>query len=262
MSAKFKIKGKEYGFKTITIRDYYALKEILKCEDKESEFRIVETITGCPVKTLKSLPYADWMLVWEEAQLRILNLTANAAEIKTTYKFGDKTIGLPAVEDLTIGEFADLEVLLESQKTDEKLVEIAAILYRPVLKWGKVQKLEPYDPDGFAQRLEEYQDLPLEAIRSANAFFLSYVNSSLENTKASLVNQMKEVMSPKDLENLQNLLQPEPTGSYSIHSLEKTLSDLMRHRSSKSGKHLIGLRGKKMKLKGLFARLKQLIGLK
>lgn len=258
MSAKFKIKGEEFGFRTITISDYYKLKEILKCEDKEAEFRIVETITGCPLKTLKTLPYTDWLLVWEQAQFDILNLSSSTAEIKPLYQLGDKTIGLPAVEDLTIGEFADLEVILQSQKTDEKLVEIAAVLYRPVIKSGKRQKISPYDPEGFAERLEEYQNLPLDAIRSANAFFLQYVNYSLGNTKASLVKQMKGVMSPEDLENLQNLLPQGPTGSLLIPSLEKTLSDLTKLRNSRSDKPLIGWLGKRTRLSKALNWLKSL----
>ena len=251
MKATFRINKEEYSFRDVTLRTYYELRAILaKEETKASEFEIVECLTGCPIKSLKRLPYSDWLMVWEEANVQIGRLSGDADAIRPIIELNGVKYGLPAVQDLTVGEFADLDVILASGKADERLADIAAVLYRPVLKQkGEKIVLEPYDTDGFEERKELFLDLPITCVRSANAFFLQSATSLLRNTADSLLKEKKKTGIPQDvLEDLQNIIQQDLGGDLSISLQEEMLLDLKKHPSSRFARLSTGLPGRGTKL--------------
>lgn len=247
----FKINGKTYEFKEVTLRDYQTIKELLAEPDtKEAEFKIAEAMTGCPVDQLRRLKYPDWLLVWEEIASQITTITNSTESIAPVIEFKGKKYGLPLIEDLTIGEFADLDIIMSGNNAEAKMAEIAAVLYRPVVKQkGNTLILEEYSSAGFKERLEEFQDFPLSGIRSANAFFLQSANSLLRSTAESLAkkSQKQNLMSPEGLEALQDLLQRDPGGDLSIHLQQKILLDLTKLPSSRFGWVSTGLLGRKTK---------------
>lgn len=247
MKPKFTINKQEFAFQDVTLRTYYRLREILaKGESKDAEFEVVQCLTNCPPNLLKQLTYADWLLVWEEANLQIGQLTGDADAIRPIVEFGGVKYGLPAVEDLTIGEFADLDVIMTSAKADDKLADIAAVLYRPILKHrGAKITLEPYDTDGFESRKELFMDMPITAIRSANAFFLQSANSLLKNTAHSLLRKEKKRGTSQDvLDSLGELLLQDLGGDSSISLQEQILLSLKEHPSSRYARLSTGLRGR------------------
>ena len=251
MKATFKIGKTTYEFKDLTLRKYYELKKILDNGGKEVEFEIVECITDCPIAELKRLSFADWLLIWSEAEHKLTSLQGDTDAIRPIIELGEVKYGLPAVEDITIGEFADLDIILSGANAETKMAEIAAVLYRPIVSHkGEKIVLEPYDSDGFKERVEKFQDMPLSAIKSANSFFLQSADLLLKSTADSLMTlQEMKLISPKDLENLRNLLQPDPGGAPSMYWLGKILSDFKELRSSQYAQHLTGLPGKKTRLK-------------
>jgi hypothetical protein len=249
MKAKFKIGDENYEFKEITLKKYYELRELLNNPIKGSEYQLVELMTDCPVSVLKKLKMNEWLIVWDEAIYRITQINGNTESIQPWIEFKNVKYALPAVEEMTIGEFVDLDVIT-SKGDDKYLAEIAAIVYRPVIKEykGKLY-VEDYDADKSAQRVEEFRDMPLSAIKSANSFFLQYVNSSLKNTVESLM-QSEELkkMDPNVREVYQNFLQQGLGGELSTPLLEKILSDFLTQRDSLSVQRLTGYRGEKTKL--------------
>jgi hypothetical protein len=250
MKPTFKINGQEFQFGDITLRTYYGLKEVLaKGETREAEFEIVQCMTGCPAELLKQLKFTDWLLVWEEAILTLNSLTGDADAIRPIIEFNGVRYGLPAVEDLTIGEFADLDIILSSSKAEDKLADIAAVLYRPIIKEkGAKIVLEPYDTDGFETRKEAFMELSITAVRSANAFFLQSANSLLRNTAESLVQKGKMNSIPRDvLDRLQAILQQDPGGEQSISLQEDLLLSLKKHPSSRFAQLSTGLAGRRTK---------------
>lgn len=253
MKATFSIKGKTYSFGEVSLRMYYEIRAILaKGEDREAEFDIVHSLTGCPPEDLKKLKFQDWNLVWGEAQYHLITLGSTTDLIKPIVEFKGVKYGLPAIEDLTIGEFADLDLLLSGDSAENKLAEIAAILYRPIVSQkGETLILEPYDSVTYKQRVEDFQDFPLAAIKSANTFFLQSANSSLKSTAEFLQKEAQKMnlISPEDQALLQNLLQQDPGGDSLISLQEKILSDLTKLPSSRYARPSTGLLGRKTKLK-------------
>jgi hypothetical protein len=265
MKPTFKINGQEYAFQELTLRTYYALREVLaKGETKTSEFEVVQCMTGCPVSLLRQLPYADWLMVWEEASLQIGQLTGDTSSVRPIIELNGVRYGLPAVGDLTIGEFADLDVILSSGKAEEMLADIAAVLYRPILKQrGDKLILEPYDTDGFEERKVLFMDLPVTCVRSANAFFLQSAASLLKNTADSLLKKAQKKETSQDvLDSLQNLMLQGPGGDFLISLQEEILSNLKKQPSSRFAQLSTGLRGRKTKLVNTIWKFKNKLSIK
>ena len=264
MKATFKIGKNVYTFKDLTLRRYYELKQILAQEGKETEFAIVECMTDCPVQELKKLRFSDWLMIWEETELKLTSLQGDTDSIKPIIELNGIRYGLPAIEDMTIGEFADLDIILSGDNAEAKMAEIAAVLYRPIVSQkGNTLVLETYDTEGFKTRVETFQDLPLSSIKSANSFFLQSAGLLLKSTADSLLKMPEtNLISPKDLDNLRSLLQHVPGGEPSIFWLDKILSDFKKLQSSKYAQHLTGSLSRRTRLRDTiwpFNRNKKLI---
>jgi len=228
MKAKFTIDKTTYEFKEITFRNYIELSKLVNFPDKGSEYKLVELLTDCPVDTLMKLKFEEWLLIWNEAIFRITNINGDANDIQPIIEFKGKKYSLPKVEDMTIGEFADL-VIKESK--------------------GNVE-IEAYDSKTTAERAEEFLDLPITSIKSANSFFLRFVESSLKNTVDSLMTAEVMKTMPQNVQEVyQNFLQHGLGGDYSIPLLETILSDFLKQRDSHSVQRLTGYRGGKTKSK-------------
>jgi hypothetical protein len=250
MKAKFTIDKTTYEFKEITFRNYIELSKLVNFPDKGSEYKLVELLTDCPVDTLMKLKFEEWLLIWNEAIFRITNINGDANDIQPIIEFKGKKYSLPKVEDMTIGEFADLDILT-SENNENKLPQIAAVLYRPVIKESKGNvEIEAYDSKTTAERAEEFLDLPITSIKSANSFFLRFVESSLKNTVDSLMTAEVMKTMPQNVQEVyQNFLQHGLGGDYSIPLLETILSDFLKQRDSHSVQRLTGYRGGKTKSK-------------
>lgn len=253
MKAHFSIQGKTWTFEEVTLRMYYEIKaHLAQGEDRKTEFDIVSSMTGCPPEDLKKLKYQDWMLVWSEAQHHLSALGRTTDVIRPIVEFDGVKYGLPAIEDITIGEFADLDLLLSDSSAENKLAEIAAVLYRPIVSQkGETLILESYDSVSYRDRVAKFADFPLTAIKSANAFFLQSANSSLKSTAEYLLKEAQKtnLMSPEDQVLLQSLLQQDPGGDLSTLLQEKILSGLTKLPTSQYVWPSTGLRGRKTKIR-------------
>lgn len=261
MKAEFKIGRKTYVYEDLTLRRYYELKKILESEDKDKEFKIVEIMTKCPIQELKRLSFQNWLVLWAETEHQLTNLMGDTEAIRPIIELGGIKYGLPAIEDITVGEFADLDIIMSGNNPESKMAEIAAVLYRPI-KSQKGDKivLEDYDSEGFSTRVELFQDLPITAIRSANAFFLQSANSYLKNTVDSLLSLPEmNSMPPNALVNLKSLLLQDPGGEQSMYWLGKILLDLKQLRSSQYAQHSTGLLGRKTRLGKWLSKIKKKI---
>lgn len=262
IESSFTIGETEYKFHKLTLRAYYELQDILKSlDDKEAEFRVVQCLTGCPVSELKKITYPNWLSIWQETATIIGSLVGNTDEIKPILEFKGIKYGFPTPETMTIGEFADLEILFSADDFQTRLHEAAAILYRPILKQsGEIILIEEYDTEKCKERAQLFLDLPLASIKSANSFFLHYAQLSL-NSIAESLSQMPEMkkMGQKDREALQNILLQESGGISSIPFLEKTLSDFQKLRHLDYEVALTGLAGSPTKPESKISKLKELI---
>jgi len=246
---KFVINKVEYGFEDITLRKYLVLQELLRMETPDAQFQVAELVTGAPKELLKQLKYQEWLLVWLNTEKTISAMHEGTEKISPIIEFQGIEYGLPSIEDMSAGEFIDLDIIFQSTNAEKRLNEIAAIVYRPIMgKKGNHLILEAYDSKDSAIRAELFMDLPVKWIKSANSFFSQSADSLLKNTLGSLeLTSLWTEISPEDQEKLQSLLQQDLGGSSSTKFLEKILSSLIQSQDSPSDTSSTGWLGKKMK---------------
>jgi hypothetical protein len=245
---EFKIGKKEYEVKDVNLMNYKDILEMLENPDKDTPYEIVEMLSGCPKEELMALKTVDWYFLWREVEDMLLGSSTSTTTIVPVIEFQGVRYSLPSIEDMSIGEFADLDVITSGTSPEKRMAEIAAILYRPIVEeTPEYIKIESYSLEGTRKRQKLFQYLPLTAIKSANTFFLQCLNQSLKNMLDSLTSEKNNSTFLEDLADLEKS-HPQDLGGLSLTSfLEKIPSDLNKLQNYLSGQASIGLLGNEMK---------------
>jgi len=196
---EFKIKGKTYIVLQPTIRDYYELQTQLVLQDVNAKINIVSKLSGCDVKTLRLLDKYQFIELWNVLLERHFNIS-ESTPFHRNFILNGKFYGFLDMDTISLGEFADLDVLGADPQSQKKLHIIMAILYRPAIaiteKWIKVDE---YDSNTLTQRGEEFLDLPLKYVYGALNFFLQMSSYLYGNILDCLNSQIPETMLQKEL---------------------------------------------------------------
>lgn len=116
------------------------------------------------------------------------NLFTAKPEFKQRFKIGDIEFGfIPNLEEITFGEYVDLESHLQSWETYNKAM---AVMYRPIkTRSGDKYELHEYNPSKDHQELMLFA--PLDVCIAASVFFYNLGNELLKATLNYLEKQMK-----------------------------------------------------------------------
>ena len=243
---EFKIGREEYEVKDVTLQNYKEVLEMLENQDTETPYEIVEFLSGCPKETLKELKFSDWYFLWDETKDMLLGTSDQTTSIIPVIEFAGKRYGLPSIEDMSVGEFIDLDLITTGASPENRLAEIAAILYRPIAEETEDYiVLEKYSVEEAKKREKAFKFLPLSVIKSANAFFLQSASQSLKNTLDSLKSEKNNSTFLQDLEDLERSLLQEHGGTSLTSFLEKIPSDLEKLQSYLLEQPSIGLHGER-----------------
>ena len=243
---EFIIGKTEYEVKDVNLMNYKDVLEMLENSDSETPYEIVEMLSGCPKEKLKSLKTVDWYFLWQEVQDLLIGSSSNTNAILPIIEFMGVKYGLPQIEEMSVGEFADLDIIASGMNPEKRVAEIAAILYRPVVEeTPEYIRLEDYTVEGTKKRQKLFQYLPISVIKSANAFFLQSASQSLKNTLDSLKLEKNSSTFLQDLEDLERSLQQEHGGTSLTSFLEKIPSDLEKLQSYLLEQPSIGLLGER-----------------
>lgn len=106
-----------------------------------------------------------------------------------TFKIGDIEFGfIPELEEITFGEYVDLDSHLQSWDNFHKAM---AVLYRPIkTRKGEKYDIKDYDPNADMQELMRFA--PLDVCISASLFFWTLESELLQATLNYLEKQMKK----------------------------------------------------------------------
>ena len=241
MEIYFKVNNDEYTIKDISIRDYYQIKSDLVIKGRDSEFAIISQLSGCPIKTLKKIDLVSWQDLVLNLEIMIDLQFKPGKKVLTKFTHHEIEYGLCDLNKMTIGEFADLDVIVSGANADNRIHEILAILYRPIVgkKWFK-PVIEEYDSDAFEYRKELFLDLPMEIAQSAAGFFLLFGKASLSRIKISSRGATKkELPMIRQAQEILTMLQGigmglSPDSLETILSKSKTLQDLVLEKHSTS----------------------------
>tara|TARA_R100001460_G_scaffold64258_1_gene104511 strand:+ start:418 stop:1062 length:645 start_codon:yes stop_codon:yes gene_type:complete len=207
MNVKIKKKGKVKNFKIITswkdvtLEKWVKLMSFHKLTKSKEAQETIATLSNIPKKLINELALKDVS--------RLMSLLAELQQdknssLKKVIEIDGKRYGFhPNLDDITLGEWADIETFIKS-KIENNMPEIMAILYRPIIEETQsgIYTIEAYDGN-IAIRAEQMKKMSSVEVQSALVFFWGFVNVLLANSASFLTQKLKEMKTQSQ----QNLLQ-------------------------------------------------------
>ena len=154
--------------------------------ETERAIMAVAIFTGLTYKETSALP----LKVLNRAVKHITSILEERPELQQTFTYKGIEYGfIPNIDDLTTGEFIDIE---NYQKEPRDLYKVMSVLYRPIKEKSKKRYLiEPYK----GKINEAFKDMPSNVAFGAQLFFyliatdlLNYTKKYLEKAKAKRTN--------------------------------------------------------------------------
>jgi hypothetical protein len=251
---EFNIKGVDYTIGTVTLEHYYKIHPFIEVDDLESHFTIVSELANCDINLLKTLSSKNWHLLWASV-VGMLNsyFQQDINKIIQEMEHLGVKYGLVNMNDMTIGEFSDLDIIANSDNLSTRYHEMLAIMYRPIRKKNLFTKeIVPYDEINFTEQCEIMKTLPLYYVKSIISFFLLSANQSFENTVNYLLNLTQQMnLSQEESKAMKSMvLGLQETGGPLLTPLQlKIPQDFIKLPSLELGKVSTGWLGNKTKSK-------------
>ena len=176
-------------------------------------------------------------------------LFAEKPKFQPTFKIKNIEFGfIPELEEITFGEYVDLDSSLNNWQTFHKAM---AVLYRPIKRRiGEKYDIEDYNPNPDMQDLMRFA--PLDVCIAASLFFWNLENELLPATLNYLEREMKK--NPEELTTLAKQLNSQNNGggiNQYMQSLKEMWEDLMKSQNYDllNASRFSHLKNKKTKLK-------------
>lgn len=153
----------------ITLKEYKAYDKIMQSnkDDENAErfinLKMLEIFCGVSYDMAKKMPLTKFNTIIQH----LYNILSITPEFVQTFKMGDSEFGfIPNLEEMTFGEYIDLDTHLSDMQNIEKAM---AVLYRPIKQKVKDKyEITKYDADLFSEAM---LDMPLDAVISSIVFF-------------------------------------------------------------------------------------------
>ena len=207
----------------ITLKQYKEYEKILDANknDVNSErfiyLKMVEIFCGIPYEYANKMRLNDF----ERIVSKITDILIQQPKLVTKFKMGDSTFGfIPDLEDMTYGEFVDLDTYIHDMDNIEKAM---AVLYRPIVKEHKDKyTIDEYKGDLFHEAM---LNMPLSAVVSSVVFFWD-LGIDCTNVMMNYLDSEED----KEVQRLlrQDLAENGVTMSQSTRSAMETLRSLKR----------------------------------
>jgi len=158
----------------ITLGEYQRFAKV-NIEGADPEFllhKTIEIFCGVDLKTAAAFPLKEA----EDIQEEIMAVLNQERPFTNTFDFDGVKYGfLPVLEDMTLGEYIDIE---EGLKDPSQMHKAAAVMFRPVVKsYKELYTIEPYNPS--AEVHAKAKEMPLGLITAAVVFFYNIANELL-----------------------------------------------------------------------------------
>jgi len=197
MKVKIKKEGKQETFNLIdswsdvTLEKWAELIALEETTKSEEAFETITSMSDIPRKLVSQLSLSDVVGIMgkiSELQAKADTTLKNLIEIDgVEYGFH------PDLSDITLGEFADLEVMIKDG-IENNLPEIMAILYRPITeRKGKNYTIQAYD-GALRLRAEEMKQMKAEDVQGALVFFWHFVKILYLTMPSFLIQATQEIV--------------------------------------------------------------------
>ena len=208
MKVKIKKEGKKKTYKLIDSWSDVTLEKWIKLIDLETGSKTKEaeeTITALsdiPKKLVKELPLRDAALIMSKiAELQSEQDTV----LKKVFEIEGVEYAMhPNLDDITLGEYADIETFIKNG-IEKNLPELMAVLFRPVTERnGDAYTISAYDGN-ITIRAEEMKKMSAEQVQSALVFFYHLGNvfsKILPSFLLARTQEMEKVLETKISQNV------------------------------------------------------------
>lgn len=195
---KVKIKKKEEtkqynvinSWADVTLEKWVQIIKIKDGLNSEQAKETIKALSDIPEKLIKELSIIDVAIILKN----IYELQAKEdTELKRIIEIDGVEYGFhPKLDDITLGEYADLETFIKNG-LENHLPEIMAILFRPVQeKKNNKYTIEAYDGD-LTIRAEIMNKMSAEQVQNALVFFWTFVKEFLMILPSSLMEQAEKM---------------------------------------------------------------------
>ena len=171
----------------ITLEQYQKFAKLNIEENQNSSFllhKMVEIFCRLDLKDIARIKYQYVNSIVSDLN----NIFNTKTELIQTFKLKGIEYGfIPKLDDITLGEYIDLDNNISDWETMHKAM---AVLYRPVtLQKGDRYQIEEYTAK---EDTEKFKDMPLDVVMGSLVFFWSLSSELLQTTLKYLAKEMRE----------------------------------------------------------------------
>ena len=200
--------------------------------------KMIQIFCGIELKEVVKIPFKEV----EALSIHFASLFQQKTEFKNRFTIAGVEFGfIPNLEEMSWGEYIDLEANISDLKTFNKAM---AVMYRPIVeKHGDKYKIEPYVSSINYAEVMEFA--PLDIVLAAKVFFWNLENELLQATLFYLETEMmKNKETTTILANELNLVNSGAGINQYMQSLRETSQSLNRLQSFDLQQHLPSLLSK------------------
>lgn len=178
----------------ITLYQYQRFEKLI-ANNEPSEFvnqKTIEIFCNVELKDVARIRIADV----SDILAHLNNLLQQKPKLTQTFKLGVYEFGfIPKLEDISSGEFIDLETYLSSTETMHKAM---AVLYRPIKSKVKdLYTIEDYESSDKYSEVLKY--MPLDIALGSMLFFYHLHNDCVTNLKDFIQNEVEQSEQAKQI---------------------------------------------------------------
>jgi len=207
MRLKINKDGKESVYTMINSWNDVTLDKWIKLISKkektktEEALETISVLSDIPKKIIKELSINDVAAIMKK--LAILQESANN-KLKKIIKLDNVEYGFhPNLEEITLGEYADIETYMKNG-IEDNLPKLMAVLYRPITeKSGTNYSIEAYGLSDSRMRAEKFKEMKAENVNSSLVFFWTFVKELSIILQQYLMEQNQMILNKMQENNLQ-----------------------------------------------------------
>lgn len=206
----------------IPLKSYQEFMKVVE-KSNDEEFvgqKTIEIFCGLKMKDVVKVKWSDV----KSLTLHLNEIFKQKPKFQPTFKIQDTEFGfIPNLEDMTFGEYIDLESNISKVDTFHKAM---AVMYRPITKKVK-DRYEIFEYTGTDEFSEVMKYAPLNVVMGATVFFSILGSDLVQHTLTSLETELKK--NPKLMTSAKerNLIKDGDGTIQSMRSLKETLQNLM-----------------------------------
>tara|TARA_R110002110_G_scaffold117496_1_gene290503 strand:- start:10 stop:651 length:642 start_codon:yes stop_codon:yes gene_type:complete len=206
MRVKVKKEGKQETYNLIDSWSDVTLEKWLKIVDLETGSKTeqaeetIAALSNMPKDLVKELSLRDVAVIMGKiAELQSKQDTT----LKKVIEIDGVEYGMhPNLDDITLGEYADIETFIKNG-IEKNMPELIAVLFRPVKERnGEAYTIEAYDGD-ITIRAEQMKKMSADQVQSSMVFFWSLGNELLKILPSYLMERTQEIAKGLQTETLQ-----------------------------------------------------------